>query len=154
MLSINAPRRECPMNRTKCWGTPPGCTPIHILTPGVFAALKPLRLLSGDAFSVMHRAGCHLPRVSAHVVRLALGYGLLGFQPEQAAAISQRGFHRGGRAAAISQRGFHHGWRAAAISQRGVHHGWRTAAISQRGFLREICIDEVHFLDISYSLLC
>ena len=31
-----------------------------------------------------HRAGGCLPRVSAHVVRLALGWGLLGFQPEWA----------------------------------------------------------------------
>ena len=83
MLSINAPRRECPMNRTKCWGTPPGCTPIHILTPGVFAALKPLRLLSGDAFSVMHRAGCQLPRVSAHAVRLPWAMGFWAFSPNR-----------------------------------------------------------------------
>ena len=30
-----------------------------------------------------HHAGWSLPRVSAHFVRLALGYELLGFQPEQ-----------------------------------------------------------------------
>ena len=57
---------------------------MYLHTGGIRYA-QTARLLSGDAFSVMLHAGWSLPRVSAHFVRLALGYELLGFQPEQSA---------------------------------------------------------------------
>ena len=36
-----------------------------------------------------YHSGCGSPRVSAHVVRLALGWVLLGFQPEWARAVKK-----------------------------------------------------------------
>ena len=54
VLPIDAPQRVCPINKTKCWGTPSGCT-YMILYPhsGGIRCAQTARLLSGDAFSVI-----------------------------------------------------------------------------------------------------